>query len=119
PQTFYDRFGMGDLISRLANDVGHIRVFFAFGLLMLLNLVFLSVFVVSQMFVIHSTLAAMALAPMASMLVISRWVMPRMHRFSRENQEATGDLTNRVTEAFVNVHSIQASSAAGAFVERA
>src|SRR6478735_6657993 len=48
PQTFYDRFGMGDLISRLSNDLGQLRVFFAFGVLQILNLIFIDVFTLFQ-----------------------------------------------------------------------
>src|SRR5690606_7302548 len=41
PMQFFERHGMGDLISRLANDVGHLRVFYAFGLLQIFNMIFL------------------------------------------------------------------------------
>ena len=33
PQSFYERFGLGDLISRLSNDLGQMRVFYAFAVL--------------------------------------------------------------------------------------
>ncbi|MCC7440623.1 MAG: ABC transporter ATP-binding protein [Bdellovibrionales bacterium] len=118
PQSFYDRFAMGDLISRMANDMGQVRVYYAFGALMAANLVFLSVLVVVQMTRTHLTLTVMALAPLALMLLITRWAMPAMHRLSRLNQEALGALTQRATEAFVNVHVIQVNSAEAAFLER-
>ena len=118
PQVFFDRYGMGDLISRLSNDVGHIRALFAFGGLMIVNMIFLLAFVIVQMVSIHQTLALLCLLPMGLTLVLSRFVMPKMHLYSRANQEAVGALTNRVTEAFVNVHTIQAASATDAFIRR-
>lgn len=118
PQKALLHFGMGDLISRLANDIGQLRVFFAFGLLQVLNLCFLSAFIISRMFTIHVGLTVACVAPLSLMLVITRYAMPKMQEFSRQNQEATGRLTNKVTEAFVNVHVVQQSGAEESFLER-
>lgn len=119
PETFFFRHGMGDLISRLANDVGQLRAFYAFGLLQFLNVIFLLVFTIVRMVTVHSTLTFLSLLPLLIMFAVMRIAMPRMHTSSRENQKAMGELTNRVTEAFVNVQVIQANAAEGSFVERA
>ncbi len=118
PQRALYHFGMGDLISRLANDIGQLRVFFAFGLLQVLNLAFLCAFIISRMAMIHVGLTLACLAPLTLMVVITRFAMPKLQDFSRQNQEATGRLTNKVTEAFVNVHIVQQSGAAEAFLDR-
>lgn len=118
PQSALYRFGMGDLISRLANDIGQLRVFFAFGLLQVLNLAFLCAFIISRMALIHVGLTIACLAPLTMMLVITRFAMPRLQDYSRQNQEATGRLTNKVTEAFVNVHVVQQSGAGESFLDR-
>jgi ATP-binding cassette subfamily B protein len=118
PEAFFLKHGLGDLISRLANDVGQIRVFYAFGLLQILNLGFLLVFTISKMISVHATLTALCLTPMIAMLAITKYTLPRMHRYSRENQDAIGTLTTKVTEAFVNVHVIQANAAVQSFVDR-
>lgn len=115
PLQFFERHGMGDLISRLANDVGHLRVFFAFGLLQIFNMIFLLTFTIEKMLSVHAGLTLASLAPLVLMVVITRITMPLMHKYSQLNQEATGRLTNRVTEAFVNVHVIKANAAEGAF----
>jgi ATP-binding cassette subfamily B protein len=118
PQVFFERFGMGDLISRLANDVGQLRVFFAFALLQVLNLTFLTIFTVNKMLAVHWQLTVLCLLPIGLMVLITKVGIPKMHKYSKENQEATGRLTNRVTEAFVNVHVIQANSANQSFIDR-
>jgi ATP-binding cassette subfamily B multidrug efflux pump len=118
PQRALLRFGMGDLISRLANDIGQLRVFFAFGLLQVLNLAFLSIFIITRMLTIHVGLTLACLAPLALMVVITRYAMPKLQEYSRLNQEATGRLTNRVTEAFVHVHVVQQSGAESSFLDR-
>ncbi|MEY4631910.1 MAG: hypothetical protein RIQ81_2030 [Pseudomonadota bacterium] len=118
PQAALLRFGMGDLISRLANDIGQLRVFFAFGLLQVLNLAFLCLFIITRMLTIHVGLTIACIAPLALMVVITRYAMPKLQEYSRLNQEATGRLTNRVTEAFVHVHVVQQSGAEASFMER-
>ncbi len=118
PQGFFHRFGMGDLISRLANDIGQLRAFFAFGVLQFMNMIFLLGFTITKMLSVHMELTIICLLPLFLMLVIIRLTMSSMHRFSIENQQAIGRLTNRVTEAFVNVHVIQANAAETLFSER-
>lgn len=115
PQSFFDRFGMGDLISRLSNDLGQLRVFFAFGVLQVLNLCFITVFTLFKMFGVHASLTAMALTPILFMVISARFVMPRLQKFTKKNQEAIGTLTNRVTESFTNVHVIQSNAAEASF----
>jgi ATP-binding cassette subfamily B protein len=119
PEAFFLKHGLGDLISRLGNDVAQLRVFYAFGLLQILNLAFLLVFTISKMASVHATLTLLCLLPLVAMLGITKYAIPRMHHYSRENQDAIGDLTTKVTEAFVNVHVIQANAAAPTFTARA
>ncbi len=115
PQTFFDRFGMGDLISRFSNDLGQLRIFFAFGVLQILNLIFISAFTLYQMLQVHVWLTLSSLFPIILMLIITRIIMPKMQAFTRKNQEAVGLLTNRVTEAFTNIHVIQANASERSF----
>lgn len=117
-EQFYQKHGMGDLISRLANDVGQLRAFFAFGVLQILNVVFLTVFTIYKMTTVHPQLTLFALLPLGVSFLITRFGMPKMQAFSRENQKAVGALTNHVTEAFINVHVIQANAAKDAFAQR-
>ena len=119
PQKFFLEYGMGDLISRLSNDLGQIRVFFAFGILQLLNMLFILWFTVSKMLEVHSNLTWIALIPIAAMLIVTRFIMPKMQKYARQSQEAVGKLTNKVTEAFVNVHVIQSHAAENAFIKKA
>ncbi len=119
PESFYSQYAMGDLISRIANDVGHIRVFYAFGLLQFLNLGLLLVFAISMMLKIHVMLTIVVLAPLLLMLVVSKVIMPKMHELYNINQAVVGNLTNRITEAYVNVHVIKANAAEQTFLDSA
>ena len=116
PQRFFDRYGMGDLISRLSNDLGQLRVFFAFGILQVLNLCFITVFTLVKMFSVHPTLTLTALTPILFMVIAARFVMPRLQAFTKKNQEAIGTLTNRVTETFTSIHIVQSNAAEASFL---
>ncbi len=118
PQSYFDSHGMGDIISRIANDVTHIRIFFGFGALQLFNLIFLSVFTISQMASTHLGLTIASLSPLVLMVVVLRYTQPRMHLYSKKNQEDLGQLTNRATEAFVNAPIVKANGAEAAFLQR-
>ena len=118
PYSFLENFGMGDLISRLSNDLGQVRVFFSFAALQILNLIFLSIFTIYQMLSVHVTLTILCLFPISLMLVSSRFLMPMLNKFSRKNQESIGHLTTQVTEAFNHVHVIQTNSAEKSFSEK-
>ncbi len=118
PQVYLDKFGVGDLISRLSNDLGQLRVFYAFGILMLLNLTLLFTFTISQMWRTNPTLTTLCLAPLCLMLLLTRFIMPRLQKFNRQNAEDQSDLTNQVTEAFVNIHLVKANGAEEAFSRR-
>jgi ATP-binding cassette subfamily B multidrug efflux pump len=115
PQKFFDKHGMGDLISRFSNDVGQLRIFFAFGVLQILNLIFISVFTLYQMLSVHTSLTLLALTPIVAMLLTTKVIMPRMAAFTRQNQDAVGLLTNRVTEAFTHIHVIQTNASETSF----
>ena len=118
PSHLINRFGLGDLTSRLSNDVTQLRVFFAFGALQVLNVIFMTTFTIAKMVSINGILTLMTVAPLVAMLLVTRLVMPILYKAMRESTEATGRLTNRVTEAFVHVNVIQASCAVEAFVNR-
>ncbi len=118
PAEFFEKHGMGDLISRLANDIGHVRIYYGFGLLQILNVMFLLVFTIVKMGSVHPTLTFYALTPLLLMFVITKTTMGKMHKYSKANQTAVGQLTNKVTESFVNVHVLQANAAVDSFVDR-
>jgi ATP-binding cassette subfamily B protein len=104
-------YSVGELSSRLNNDVTQLRIFFAFGALQVLNVIFISIFTVSKMAAIDSTLTVLAISPMLFMLLLTKIVMPHLYKSMRENTEALGRLTAKVSEAFSQVHIVQMMNA--------
>ena len=118
PETIIDKFGIGDLISRLANDLSQLRVFFAFATLQVFNLIFLMTFTINQMWAISPHLTAVCLAPLSAMILLTRIFIPKLQAFNKQNQVALGSLTNYITETFTNVHLVKSNGAEPSFAQR-
>jgi ATP-binding cassette subfamily B protein len=114
-QAEFARFGLGDLVSRMSSDVTHLRLMCGFGLLQIANLSFLLCFALYLMLRTDVSLTFIALAPVSGMLVVTFFGMPYISRYSREQQDVLGVLSNRVTESFSNVQTIQINLATDSF----
>ncbi len=119
PLFFFQKHPQGDLISRLANDVTQIRACFAFAVLQVVNLLFLFSFAVYSMLRVSPSLTIATLIPLMSIMIVVRVGAPYIHKYSKLEQIKLGELTNRLTEAFVHVDIIQNNDAVHSFVERA
>ena len=118
PVSFFIKRKVGDLVSRIANDTGYMRVLFAFGALAVCNMLLGFGFTISRMTAIHPGLTLFSLLPFAFMLVYIRFALPRMHRYSLASQKAVGNLTGIASEAFAHIHVIQAGTAQDSFLRR-
>ena len=76
-------------------------------------------FTLVKMFSINSKLASLCLIPISMMIVLGKFLMPYLTKYSRENQRSIGELTNKITEAFTNIHVIKANAREEIFIERA
>ena len=118
PAAALTSFSIGDLTSRLNNDVTQLRIFYAFGALQVLNVIFISLFTVSKMASIDPILTTLAITPMLLMLLLTKTMMPRIAKAMRDNTEALGRLTGRIAEAFSQVHVIQTMNAVETMMTR-
>lgn len=116
PLKSLHKFTHGDLISRLANDVIQLRVFYAFAVLQLLNFSFLALFSIWNMLSVSVELTLLSLLPLLILIIATRFTSPWFHTFSRDQSIRLGDLTNIVTETFANVHIIQTNNAVDSFL---
>ena len=118
PSSLLSAFSIGDLTSRLNNDVTQLRIFFAFGVLQVLNVIFISIFTVSKMASIDGTLTVLSISPMILMLFLTKIMMPKLYKSMRDSTEALGRLTGKIAEAFSQVHVIQTMNATPAIMKR-
>jgi ATP-binding cassette subfamily B multidrug efflux pump len=118
PMTMLVPFSIGDLTSRLNNDVTQLRIFFAFGALQVLNVIFISLFTVTKMASIDPILTTLAISPMLPMLLLTKMMMPKLYKAMRDSTEATGRLTGKISETFAQTHIIQMMNAQKAMLTR-
>lgn len=108
--VFYRRSSVGDLMSRLTNDMTNIRLMAGFGLLNMLNASITFAATLPLMFSLDARVAAWSLIPFPLVLVAAQSVSRVMFRRTRENQEALGRLTAAVQENLAGQQVVRAFS---------
>jgi ATP-binding cassette subfamily B protein len=111
PVAFYQEWRTGDLMSRLVNDVGAVRMLLGPGILNFINTPVYYVYGLTIMLSLDVplTLAALAVYPLALLFVkrSSRLLMERTLRV----QEGLGELSSRVQQNLAGIHVVKAYAA--------
>lgn len=115
---WYARHRTGELMARLTNDIGAVRMAAGPAIMYLTNTIFGGLFALSFMVAISPRLTLIALAPMVVLPVITLRLGKRIHdRFERV-QARFGDLTTLVQEHLSGLRIIRAYRQEGAEQER-
>ncbi|MCA9570766.1 MAG: ABC transporter ATP-binding protein, partial [Myxococcales bacterium] len=117
PSTL-DRFATGDLISRVSNDAGMVRMLAGFASLGVVNTVAALTLTGSQMVRISPTLAALAALPLLGSFLVIQVFMTQLHRITRAMQDLSGELSEAALSSYQGVATIQAFGAGPAFEAR-
>jgi ATP-binding cassette subfamily B multidrug efflux pump len=122
PLAYYQRQQVGDLMSRLVNDVNAVRLLLGPGLLNLINTPLYYVYALTIMLSIdwRLTLATLAVYP-AGLFFVKRMSRLLMER-TLEVQQGLAELSARAQENLAGMHVVKAYAAAGSeiadFTER-
>jgi ATP-binding cassette subfamily B protein len=108
PQSFFQRWRTGDLMSRCVNDLGSVRLMLGPGVLSLVQTPVLYVFVIGAMFAQSATLAPLVLIPYPLFLFVARSFGRSMHRSNLEVQEGLAGLSSQLQEAIAGVGVVRA-----------
>ena len=104
PPRFYVTRSTGDLMSRLVNDIGAVRMMLGPGILNLLNTPVYYIYAVSIMVSIDPWLTVAALAPYPVMLLVVKRFSRRLMEGTLRVQEGLAEMSSRIQE---NVSGIQ------------
>jgi ATP-binding cassette, subfamily B, multidrug efflux pump len=107
---FFRKIPTGDIMSRATNDLTQVRLLLGFGVLNVVNTAFALISALSVMLQISGplTLAALASAPL--LVLVTRWFSKQMFQTMRDNQQALGQLSERVQASLTGVRVVRGLS---------
>ncbi|HEY8597372.1 MAG TPA: ABC transporter ATP-binding protein [Thermomicrobiales bacterium] len=108
PLTYFDRRPVGDLISRVTNDVDTLNQFLSQGLTQLLGQIFSLVGIVATMLILDWPLALVSFTIIPVMLLTTNLFARRARTAFRRTRETVGDVTAELQEEIVGVRQAQA-----------
>ena len=108
PLRYFDRRPVGDLMSRVTNDVDTLNQLFSQGLTQLLGSLFSLIGIVVAMLFLDWNLALACFTIIPIMLLLTSFFARRARRAFRLTRETVGDVTAGVQEDIVGVREAQA-----------
>ncbi|AWV98799.1 ABC transporter ATP-binding protein [Arcticibacterium luteifluviistationis] len=108
PLSFYRQHSTGDLMTRVSEDVGKVRMYIGPSIMYLLNMVTLVVLILSYMFSVNARLTWWVLLPMPILSLSIFMVSSRVNQRSALIQKSLSKLSNYVQEAFSGIRVLKA-----------
>jgi ATP-binding cassette subfamily B multidrug efflux pump len=110
PLSFYRRNNTGDLMNRISEDVGRVRMYLGPAIMYGITLVTLFLTLIPIMFSISPTLTLYALSPLPFLSISIFFVNNMIERRSEEIQKHQSKLSTYVQEAFSGIRVLKSFS---------
>lgn len=107
-QSFYKQNATGDLMNRISEDVGLVRMYAGPGMMYTINLAVSFILIVSKMISISPSLTLFVLLPLPIMSVLIYKVSSTMNKISLEVQKEQSFLSTLAQESFAGIRIIKA-----------
>lgn len=117
-QAFFDHHGIGDLLSRLTNDISAYRDLLSFGFMYPLTIITIIFPGVIALYSISAELTLIALIPLLLVPLINEGLRHHIYRYSHAVQVALAELSNMAQENFSEIRMIKSYMLENAFFER-
>ena len=101
--AFYRGHPTGDVMSRMTNDLGSVRMLFGPGILNLFNTAFVYVTTLTLLLKLSPRLTLLALVPYPALLAGARLASRRMYKAGRAIQEQLGTLSSAIQEDLAGI----------------
>ncbi len=108
PFSFHDHTQSGQLISRVIEDVRAIQNFAGSGVIELLRVILLLIGIITILFLKNPLLAAISLAPMIPLVLVTSVLGQRMGHLFLEVDNALGEISSRIQENVTGVQVVRA-----------
>ncbi|HET7034056.1 MAG TPA: ABC transporter ATP-binding protein [Thermomicrobiaceae bacterium] len=118
PLSYFDRRPVGDLMSRVLNDVDTLNQLFSQGLTQLVGSMFSLIGIVIAMLLLAPELALVCFLIIPAMLLTTSFFSRRARKAFRQARETIGDVTAGLQEEIVGVRQAQAFNRTETNIER-
>ena len=118
PLRYFDRHPVGDLMSRVTNDVDTLNQLLSQGITQLLGSLFSLIGIVVAMLILDWRLALVSFAIIPVMLLTNVFFARRARSAFRTTRETVGDVTAGLQEEIIGVREAQAFNRTAANIER-
>ena len=108
PLSFYRRNNTGDLMARISEDVGKVRMYVGPAIMYGINLITLFILVISYMVSVNAKLSFYVLLPLPVLSISIYWVNNIIMKRSEELQAQLSELSTYVQESFSGIRVIKA-----------
>ncbi len=116
--AFYGRMPTGDIMSRVTNDLGQVRLLLGFGVLNLFSTSFALVSALAVTLERSVKLTFASLAGLPLLMVVVLFFSRTMYKRQRDNQAALGRLSDRVQSSIAGVRVVRSFALEAAERER-
>lgn len=107
-QSFYKQNATGDLMNRISEDVGLVRMYTGPGIMYTINLAVSFILIVGKMMTISPSLTIYVLLPLPVMSILIYKVSSTMNKMSLEVQKEQSFLSTLAQESFAGIRIIKA-----------
>jgi ATP-binding cassette subfamily B protein len=104
---YYDKTKAGDIMAHATSDINHVRMAFGFGIIVMVDTILLGGACISIMIWTSPKLTALCLIPMPFLILATKILGKKMHKFHRSAQEAFSMLTEQIREGFFGIRVIK------------
>lgn len=105
--SFYRRMSVGEIMSRVTNDLVQLRILLGFGVLNVINTVFALVSALAVTVSISAKLTAAALCTLPILLLVTRHFSRLMYTRTRLNQDSIGKMSETVQSSIAGVRVVR------------
>jgi len=109
PMSFFQENNVGDIISRISEDVSKVRMYLGPAILYSMNLIILLVLILSRMFIVSPSLTFWALLPLPVLSVSIYYISKNINIKSEYTQIQIAQLTNVSQQIISGVKTVKSS----------
>ena len=117
-RAFYKRNSTGDLMNRISEDVGKVRMYLGPAVMYTINLVVLFILCIARMLQVNAELTLWTLAPLPIMSIAIYHVSEVINKRSAEVQEQQSRLSTLAQESFSGIRVLKTYAKEAMFTDR-